>query len=461
MEEAPIFSKAAIRRLILPLIIEQFLAVLVGMADTIMVAGVGETAGSGISLVDTLNILLINVFTAMATGGAVIAAQELGDENREEALKASNQLILVVLVFSTVLMVLSLLFNYQILRTIYGKIEPSVMNYARTYYYLTALSFPFLAVYNGSAAICRSMGNSGISMKVSMLMNGINIVGNAILIYGFHLEVAGAGISTLLSRITAAVILVWVIRNPKLPLCIDKNFHLGFHPAIIRRIMGIGVPMGVENGLFQGGKLLVAGLVSSFGTTSIAANAVAGTICSFQVIPGSAISLAMITVVGQAVGAKRYQEAKRYAKNFIFLIMGAHFLICFPMLVFLPHIIGFYHVSEQTAELARIICTLHGLCCVLIWAPSFALPNALRAADDVKFAMCITIASMFLCRIAMSFILGRYLGMGLIGVWIAMVLDWAVRAVVYVARVASGGWLKHHKVLAARQEAEKTVLQNT
>ena len=277
MEEAPIFSKAAIRRLILPLIIEQFLAVLVGMADTIMVAGVGETAVSGISFVDTLNILLINVFTAMATGGAVIAAQELGDENREEALKASNQLILVVLIFSTVLMVLSLLFNYQILRTIYGKIEPSVMNYARTYYYLTALSFPFLAVYNGSAAICRSMGNSGISMKVSMLMNGINIVGNAILIYGFHLEVAGAGISTLLSRITAAVILVWVIRNPKLPLCIDKNFHLGFHPAIIRRIMGIGVPMGVENGLFQGGKLLVAGLVSSFGTTSIAANAVAGT----------------------------------------------------------------------------------------------------------------------------------------------------------------------------------------
>lgn len=224
MEEAPIFSKAAIRRLILPLIIEQFLAVLVGMADTIMVAGVGETAVSGISLVDTLNILLINVFTAMATGGAVIAAQELGDENREEALKASNQLILVVLIFSTVLMVLSLLFNYQILRTIYGKIEPSVMSYARTYYYLTALSFPFLAVYNGSAAICRSMGNSGISMKVSMLMNGINIVGNAILIYGFHLEVAGAGISTLLSRITAAVILVWVIRNPKLPLCIDKTF---------------------------------------------------------------------------------------------------------------------------------------------------------------------------------------------------------------------------------------------
>lgn len=456
MEEAPIFSRQAIRRLILPLIIEQFLAVLVGMADTIMVAGVGETAVSGISLVDTLNILLINVFTAMATGGAVIASQELGDENRDEALKASNQLIFVVLVFSTVLMALSLLFNYQILRTIYGKIEPAVMGYARTYYYLTALSFPFLAVYNGSAAICRSMGNSGISMKVSMLMNAINIAGNAFLIYGLHLEVAGAGISTLVSRMTAAVILVWVIRNPKLPLHIDRKFRLGFHPAIIRRIMGIGIPMGVENGLFQGGKLLVAGLVSSFGTTSIAANAVAGTICSFQVIPGSAISLAMITVVGQSVGARRYREAKQYAKNLCLLIMAAHFLICFPMLVFLPRIIGFYNVSQQTAELARIICTLHGLSCVLIWAPSFALPNALRAADDVRFAMCITVASMFLCRIAMSFVLGRYLGLGLIGVWIAMILDWIVRASAYIWRIASGGWLNRHGELIARQELQNT-----
>lgn len=460
MEEAPIFSRQAIQRLILPLIIEQFLAVLVGMADTIMVAGVGETAVSGISLVDTLNILLINVFTAMATGGAVIAAQELGEEKREEALKASNQLILVVLIFSSVLMVLSLLFNYQILRTIYGKIEPAVMDYARIYYYLTALSFPFLAVYNGSAAICRSMGNSGISMKVSMLMNAINIAGNALLIYGFHLEVAGAGISTLISRVTAALILIWVIRNPKLPLHIDKNFRLGFHPAIIKRIMGIGVPMGVENGLFQGGKLLVAGLISSFGTASIAANAVAGTICSFQVIPGSAISLAMITVVGQSVGAKRYREAKKYAKNFCLLAMAAHFIICFPMLVFLPHIIGFYNVSPETARLAQTICTIHGLSCVLIWAPSFALPNALRAADDVKFAMCITILSMFLCRIAMSFVLGRYLGLGLIGVWIAMILDWVVRAAVYIARMASGGWLRHHQELISKKE-RRPELQNT
>ena len=459
MEEAPLFSRQAIRRLIMPLIIEQFLAVLVGMADTIMVAGVGETAVSGISLVDTLNILLINIFTAMATGGAVVASQELGDENRGEAVKASNQLIFMVLIFSTALMAASLIFNYQILRTIYGSIEPAVMNYARTYFYLTALSFPFLAVYNGSAAICRSMGNSEISMKVSMLMNAVNIVGNAILIYGFHMEVAGAGISTLLSRAVAAVILLKVIRNPRLPLHIDRRLRLGFYPYIMKRIMTIGIPMGVENGLFQAGKLLVAGLVSSFGTTAIAANTVAGTICSFQVIPGAAISLAMITVVGQAVGAKRYDEARNYAKNLILLVMGAHFLICFPMLLFLPEIVGFYNVSPQTAELAVKIGTLHGLSCVLIWAPSFALPNALRAADDVKFAMCITIASMFLCRIAMSYVLGRYMGLGLMGVWYAMVLDWIVRAAFYIWRVASGGWLKHHKAMIEKQEAAEA-LQN-
>lgn len=453
MGETPLFLRQAIKKLIMPLIIEQFLAVLVGMADTIMVAGVGETAVSGISLVDTLNILLINIFTAMATGGAVVAAQELGDNNQKEAVKASNQLIFVVLVFSAVLMMAALIFNYQILLAIYGSIEPAVMNYARTYFYLTALSFPFLAVYNGSAAMCRSMGNSAISMKVSMLMNAINIIGNGILIYGFRMEVAGAGISTLISRVTAAVIMVLIIRDQSLPLHIDRNFRFGFHPRIMKRILAIGIPMGIENGLFQAGKLMVAGLISGFGTVAIAANAVGGTICSFQVIPGAAISLAMITVVGQAVGAKRYDEAKQYVKKLIRLIMVTHFMICLPMFIFMPQIIGLYHVSPETADLAIRIGYLHGAFCILVWAPANALPNALRAADDVKFAMYCTVASMFLCRIAMSCVLGLYLGLGLMGVWYALVLDWFVKAAVFIWRVASGGWMKHHMEMLEKQTA--------
>lgn len=441
---APLFSAADIRKLVLPLVVEQFLAVTVGMADTIMIAGVGEMAVSGISLVDTLNILLINVFSALATGGAVVAAHLLGQEKRERACRAANQLILVIVAFSAFLAVASLIFNYQILAGIYGHLEPKVMRYARTYYYLTAMSFPFLAVYNGAAAICRSMGNSKISMKVSFLMNGMNIVGNAVLIFGFHMEVEGAGISTLTSRMTAAVIMLLIIRNQNLPLHIARNLRLGFDWDMIKQILRIGLPVGIENGLFQGGKLLVAGLISSFGTASIAANAVANTLASFQVIPGTAIGLALVTVVGQAVGAQRYQEAKRYAVRFCFMTVAAHLAICLPMTLLLPQIIQFYHLSDVTARMSYEIAMLHGISCVLIWAPSFALPNALRAADDVKFVMCVTMASMFICRVAMSYVLGRYFGLGVFGVWIAMIMDWVVRAVIYIYRLLSGGWLKCH-----------------
>ncbi|MFR5601995.1 MAG: MATE family efflux transporter [Lachnospiraceae bacterium] len=449
--EAPVFSKAAIRRLIFPLIVEQFLAVTVGMADTIMVTGSGELAVSGISLVDTLNILLINVFTALATGGAVVASHYLGEGKRERACTACNQLILVVFSLSFSLAVLSVVFNYPILHGIYGDLDPQVMGYARTYYYLTACSFPFLGVYNGAAAICRSMGNSKISMKVSVLMNGMNVVGNAILIYGFHMSVEGAGISTLVSRITAAVIMMIIVRDQKLELHIDPRLRLGFSPDIIKNILRVGIPVSVENGLFQGGKLMVAGLVSSFGTVSIAANAVANTIASFQCIAGTAIGLAMITVVGQAVGAGRYQEAKRYAVRLCLLVICAHMAVCIPMLFFLKPIIGFYNVSPETMQLAWQVSMLHGICCMFIWPWSFTLPNALRAADDVRFAMCITMLSMFLCRVAMSWVLGKYFGLGLLGVWIAMILDWVVRGVIYSWRLAAGGWLKNHKARLAAQ----------
>ena len=444
--KAPLFSTAAIRRLILPLIIEQFLAVMVGMADTVMIANVGEAAVSGISLVDTLNILLINVFTALATGGAVVSSHYLGGEDQKTACKAADQLVLVVLMLATVITSFSLLFNFQILRGIYGRIEPAVMSYARTYFYLTALSVPFLAVYNGCAAICRSMGNSLISMKVSALMNAINIVGNACLIFGFHMEVEGAGISTLTSRVVAAVIMVNVVRNQKLPLHISRKFNFRINRYMVAQIMHVGIPVAIENGLFQGGKLMVAGLISSFGTVSIAANAVSNTIASFQVIPGTAIGLAIVTVVGQTVGAKRFDEAKKYTMKLCLLVAAAHLAICLPMILGLHHIIGFYRMSQETSELAWKVSMIHGICCVLIWPPSFALPNALRAADDAKFAMVITVLSMIFCRVLMSYVLGRYMGLGLVGVWIAMILDWVARASVYLWRYLSGGWLKKHLI---------------
>ena len=443
--EVPLFSKRDIKKLILPLIAEQFLAVLVGMADTVMVARVGENAVSGISVVDSINVLIINILAALATGGAVAASQYMGRKEEKLACRAADQLMLVVGSLSVLVSACCLIWNAPLLRGIYGTLDEEVMTNARIYFYLTACSFPFLAIYNGAAAICRSMGNSKISMKVSFVMNGINIAGNAILIYGFHMGVAGAGIATLTARCVASIVMLSVVRNPKLPIHVHPRFHFGFHWDIICQILRVGIPTGIENGVFQAGKLLVAGLVASFGTVSIAANAVTGTIASFQVLPGQAMGLALMTLVGQAIGAERYEEAKTYIIKIMKMLVVAHFFLNVPLLYFLPYIIKIYNLSPETAALTSKLAYIHGINAILTWGFSFALPNALRAADDAKFAMKITVFSLFACRILMSYVLGLYFHMGVIGVWIAMVIDWAFRAVAYVGRVVSGRWLREHK----------------
>lgn len=443
--ESPLFTRKDLTRLIIPLVIEQFLAVTVGMADTIMISGVGEAAVSGISLVDSLNILLINIMSALATGGAVVSSHYLGRKKRDSACMAANQLILAVTGISLVLGVFALMFNGPLLRMIFGKIDGDVMSNARTYFYLTALSYPFLGVYNGAAAICRSMGNSKISMKTSAVMNLINIVGNAVLIFGFHWGVAGAGTATLASRVVASLIMLKVITNQEQILHIDPKLHLGFDWGMIKEILHIGIPTGLENSIFQLGKLLVAGLIASFGTASIAANAVGNTIASFEVIPGSAISLAMVTVVGQAVGARKFAEAKQYVVKLLAIAYGAIGVLNIFIILFCRQIIGFYSLSPEAAQMAWQISMIHSIGCMIIWPSSFTLPNALRASNDVKFTMVVSIVSMFTCRIVLSYVFGRYFGWGVAGVWMAMVTDWLVRSGFFVTRIVSGKWLKYHK----------------
>lgn len=452
MGNIPLFSKRDIQNLVLPLIAEQFLAVLVGMADTVMVARLGELAVSGVSVVDSINVLIINILAALATGGAVVSSHYLGEQEPKLASKASNQLMVVLGGLSLAVSVCCLIWNAQILRAIYGTLEPQVMQNARTYFYLTAASFPFLALYNGTAAICRSMGNSKISMKVSFIMNGMNIVGNAIFIYGVGMGVAGAGTATLISRMAACMIMIGIVRNPALPVHIDPKFRLGFDWKMIGQILRVGIPMGIENGVFQAGKLLVAGLVAGFGTVSIAANAVTGTIASFQVLPGQAMGLALVTLVGQAVGAKRYDEAKGYIVTIMKTLVLAHFLLNVPALFLMPYIIRIYNLSAETAALTLKLTYIHGINAIFTWGFSFALPNALRAADDAKFAMKVTTVSLFACRIAMSYVLALFCHMGVVGVWLAMVIDWAFRAFLYIRRVVTGHWLDNHFRLEKEKE---------
>ena len=430
----PVFTGAELRRLIVPLVFEQLLAVTVGMADTMMVATVGEAAVSGISLVDQANVLLIQVFAAMATGGAVVASQYLGRRDREGARDAARQLIYVILAMSVVLAVVCVAFNRHLLRFMFGQVEPDVMAAAETYFWISALSYPFIAVYNGGAALFRSMGNSRVSLLASFIMNAINIGGNALLIYQFNMGVAGAATASLASRMTACFMVLVLLRNPHNAICLEHVLRLRFDGGKIRSILKVGVPNGIENGMFQIGKLLVAGLVASFGTSSIAANAICNNVSSIVSIPASAIGLGMVTVVGRCMGAGEKKQARTYTRNLMALAWGTIVLMNGAILFLAGPLVGFYAMPAATTALAMEIMREFCFWSVLSWTPSFILPNALRAAGDARFTMCVSMISMWIFRIGMSYVLGYALNMGLKGVWLAMYIDWCVRAVLFLWR---------------------------
>ncbi len=325
---------------------------------------------------------------------------------------------------------------------IYGDINPEIMKNARIYFYITAMSFPFIAIYNSCAALCRAMGNSKVSMKVSLLMNLINITGNAILIYGFRMSAEGVAIPTLISRLVASIVMLFVISNKKHVIHIDNIFKLGFDWKMIKRILRIGIPSGLENSMFQIGKILVQGLIASFGLTAISANAVAGNLANFQSITGSSIGLAMITVIGQCVGANNFEEAKNYTKKLMKATYTAMFFLNIGFILLATPMLQIYNLSSETLNVAYKLVVYHAVCGIIFWPLSFTLPNALRAANDVKFTMLTSILSMWLWRITFSYILGRYMGLGVYGVWFAMTLDWMFRGACFVWRFLSGKW-KH------------------
>lgn len=435
-----LFDNKALTALILPLIIEQFLAVLVGMADSIMIASVGEAAVSGVSLVDQVMLLIINLFGALATGGAVVAGQYLGRKNPEEADKAANQLIWFVTILAVGVMGLVYLGKNIILQGVFGQIEPDVMEYANTYLLIVTASVPFIALYNGGAAIFRTMGNSKITMTVSLIMNAINVVGNAILIYGFHCGVEGVAIPTLVSRMAAAILITVLLLNEKQVLHLQKTLRYRPEKETIKKILKIGIPNGLENSMFQLGKVLVLSLVSTFGTYAIAANAVCNVLASFQILPGMALSLAVTTVISRCVGAKDYEQVSYYTKKLLAISYISMFVTTIVICVALPFIMDVYNLSPETAKVAEEIMIFHSVSCVLIWTPAFTLPSTLRAAGDAKTCMLISIPCMWIFRIGFSYILGKYFGMGVFGVWVAMVIDWVVRVIFFVLRYCRGKW---------------------
>lgn len=437
-----LFSRNDLVRLIIPLIVDQFLQVAVGLSDSIMVARVGEAAVSGVSLVDTVMLLIINIFTALATGGAVIAGQYLGRKDPKTGCEATAQLFNFTFLFSIFIMILGYLGQNVILYHVFGKIEPEVMKDSRTYLLIVLSSIPMIAMYNAGAAIFRAMGNSNVAMKTSLLMNSINVFGNALLIFGFHRGVEGVAIPTVVSRGVACVVILILLNNQEHELHILHPYPFKIKWNVLKKILYIGIPNGLENSMFQLGKIAVLSLVSGLGTASLAANAVGNNIANFAILPGMSFGFALLTVCAQCVGAGDFEQVKYYTKHMMrveYLCLIASNLI---VILALPFILSVYNLSDEAARYANDIILYHAACVVTIWPLSFTLPNTLRAAADVKVTMVLSIISMWVFRFGFSYLLTMVFHMGIFGVWVAMTIDWLVRGIFFVCRYRSGRWQK-------------------
>ena len=435
------FSNRELVMLIAPLVAEQFLAILVGLADSLMVATVGDAAISAVSLVDSIGNLMIFVFSAMAAGGAAVAGQYIGRRERENANSAGQHLVLLLGATALFFTALAYLFKTAVLNTVFGQIDADVMAATDRYYSIVMASIPGIALYNGGAAIFRTMERSDVSLGVSLLMNLINVGGNALLIFGFHMDVAGVAIPTLVSRTVAAAVILGLLFNRRLPLNLSGIRSFQFRPRLLRNIFYISVPSGIENGMFHLGRLILFSLISTFGTASIVANAIGNTLGNFHVFAGQALNLGMTTVVSQCVGAGEYDGARYYLRKLLkagYALMAA---VNLGIIALLPLIMRVYDVSPEGERLAVIVSLIHGVASIFLWLPSFSLPNFLRAAGDARFTMFASMTTMWLCRVLFAWIFGNLMGYGIVGVWVAhAILDWITRSTVFYLRYRSGRW---------------------
>ncbi len=450
----PMFSGTGLAKLILPLIIQNVLTVAVGAVDTVMVSYAGEAAVSGVSLVNSLDTLLVLFFSSLVTGGAVVVAQAIGKKKKDEAEEASKQLLYASTFMALLITVAVIIFKKPLLTLLFGGAEEDVMISAERYFFFVAMSFPLLAIQSGITAIFRVAGNSLAAMIVSIATNLVNIGGNALLIIGFEMGSAGAAISTLAARFVGAVIMLILLNRRNGIFYIEKLLRYRPDLGVIREILRIGVPNGIEDAMFQFGKLLTQTLISSMGTATIAANAVALTVSSFQYTVGSAYSGAMITVVGRCVGAKEEKQAKYYSRLIAALNYMTLWLIVAVTVGFLTPIVSLYDLSYASADIAKQLIVYHSVCAAVMWPVAFMLPSAFRAAKDVRFPLIVSVISMWIFRVAGSYVLAldtvsvfglfsfRGAGMGVMGVWVAMTVDWAFRFAMFLGRYLSGRWLK-------------------
>lgn len=446
MEQKHLFSNKMLKSILVPVILEQLLNSFMGTADTMMVSNVGSAAISAVSLVDSINVLLIQAFSALAAGGTIICAQYMGQRNYERANKSARQVLFIILSISAAVTILCLLFKDPLLHFIFGKVDADVMEASSVYFLFSAASYPFIALYDSGASIFRAQENTKGPLIISVISNVMNIVGNAILIWGFNMGVAGAAIATLVSRIFCAVVVLWQLRKNRQPIVVRDYLKIRPDRKLIGRILGLGIPSGIENSMFQLGKLAIQSTVSTLGTTAIAAQAMTNNLEMLNGTAAMGVGIGLMTIVGECIGAGREDEAVYYVKKLScvaeMIIIGC----CLLVFALTKPITILGGMEPESARMCFQMMAWITVVKPLVWVVSFIPAYGMRAAGDVRFSMITSCVSMWVFRFCLCVFLIRVIGMGPLAVWFGMFTDWTIRGIVFLWRFHSRKWLKHKVV---------------
>ena len=426
--------------MIAPLFLEQLLVMFVGLADTLVISYAGEAAVSGVSLVNQFNTIFIYLFTALASGGAVVISQYIGRQDADHAGESASQLLMFSTVFSLLLGAAVLLGNEAMLRLLFGKVEQSVMEACITYLRISVYSYPALAVYNAGAAVYRSLGKTNVTMYISVVSNVINVIGNVIGVFVFRAGVAGVAWPSFVARVFSAVVITFLCFREKNGVVYRGKWIFGWNGGMMKNILNVAVPNGIENGIFQLVKVALSSIVACFGTYQIAANGVAQSIWSLAALAGVAMGPVFITVIGQCMGTGDTEAAEYYFRKLIKLTLLISTAWNAFVFILTPVFLHFYSLSSETKRLVIWLVLIHNVFNAFVYPFSGALSNGLRAAGDVKFTMYVSVISTVVVRLFLSYLLGIALRMGVIGIALAMVCDWIVRAVLFIRRERSGRW---------------------
>lgn len=419
---------------------EQLLVMLVGIADTFVVSYAGEAAVSGVSLVNSFNTIFIYLFTALASGGAVIISQYIGRHDTEPAGESASQLFTVSLLFSAAAAVVILMLHRQILRLMFGKVEPEVMEACVTYLRISAYSYPAIAVYNAGAAVYRSIGKTSTTMYISVLSNIINVIGNVIGVFVLNAGVAGVAYPSLAARMFSAVVITGLCFRKRERVQYRLGWILQWNRDLMRRILGIAVPNGIENGIFQFVKVALSSVAALFGTYQIAANGIAQSIWSMAALAGVTMGPVFITVIGQCIGAGDSGQAEYYFKKLLKITLLLSLIWNAMIFAVTPLLMKAYILADETKRLVILLVLIHNVFNSIVFPFSGPLGNGLRAAGDVKFTMVVSIASTIGGRLIFSLLFGIVFQMGVIGIACAMCLDWLLRAIIFYVRFKAGKW---------------------